>query len=388
MNKKMREILAKITDLRAKARAKQDAGDIKDATDILDQIDTLQAEYDNEKRLYEAERNTVPDDPKPQDKASGFKAMAKLAKGMKLTDAEAALIIRADDDEEDNGENYLVPEDVRTRINELRRQYKSAKDLVTVIPTDGVLSGSMVFETEDTDDLTDFDDGEDIPTGGEPEFVKRSWKIKHYGKMFPVSNILLEAENAGLDAYLDRFYAKKAVRTENKKIFAAIKEGKTAATIKGLGGLKKAIYRLNAACRIDGVIVTNQSGFEILDDEKDALGRDLLSPSPNDPSKMTYKGFPIEVFDDAELPNVSGKPPVYYGSLKAAIDFMDKNRYQFATSEHVFFGKNQSAMRAIEGFDIMSADKDAYGYGLLVAAGPVVVNTKAVTEEEALSGQS
>ena len=48
--------------------------------------------------------------------------------------------------------------------------------------------------------------------------------------------------------------------------------------------------------------------------------------------------------------------------------FIEKNGLEFASSEHVFFKKNQLALRVIEGFDVFQADADAYLYGTIKAA--------------------
>ena len=359
MNKKMREILAKITDSRAKARAKQDAGDIQGATDILDQIDTLQAEYDNEKRLYEAERNAVPDDPKSQDKASGFIAKVKMAFRKKLTDAEDALITGGTD-----GENYLVPEDVNNEIREVRKTYVAAKDYVNVVPVT-TLSGSNVYEEGTPSGLSDFTDGSDLDEETNPSFTTKPWAIKFFGKIFPISRILLGAEKAGLMSYLNRWFVKNAIITENTKIFTALKDGKTAKQIEGLTALASAINtELDPSALIGGVIITNQTGFDGMDTETDQNGRPMLTKDLSEPTMKRYKGLPIVVFPDGQLANTSGKAPIFVGDIKSGIDFMEYQGLQFDVSEHVFFKKNQDAMRVMEGFDVIQSDAAAYFYGL------------------------
>ena len=58
MNKKMRELLAKIDQLTKQARAFLDAEtpDITKATELMDQVDALKAEYELEKRIFEQEK--------------------------------------------------------------------------------------------------------------------------------------------------------------------------------------------------------------------------------------------------------------------------------------------------------------------------------------------
>ena len=58
MNKRMRELLAKIDQLTKQARAFMD-GENKDtakATELMDQVDVYKQEYELEKRIYEQEK--------------------------------------------------------------------------------------------------------------------------------------------------------------------------------------------------------------------------------------------------------------------------------------------------------------------------------------------
>lgn len=362
MNKKMREILAKIKNLTAQAREKQDGGDINGASEILAQIPDLRTEYNNEKALYEAEKDSIPDEPNHDNKANGFTAMAKLAYKKPLTDAENALITGGED-----GENYLVPEDVDLAIRELRKTYVSAKDYVTVIPTK-TLSGSMVYEKGVPAGLNDFTDGEELTEEDGVGFDIKKWAINFLGKIFPVSNILLGAEKAGLMAYLNRWFVKNAIISENKKIFATLKDGKTAKTYTSLMSLNSSINKdLDPSALIGGVIITNQSGFDIMDSEVDGRGRPMLTKDLAEPTQKKFKGLPIVVFPDAQLPNETKGSPIFVGDIKAGATFMEKDGLEFDTSEHVFFKKNQLAIRVIEGFDTFQSDADAYLYGLISA---------------------
>lgn len=118
MNKKMLELLDTIKNKTSEARKLQDEGKIKEAKALLDEISEIKCSYENEKALYEQEKQNVPQEPKNQNKANGFTAMAKIATKRKLTEAENALITGTNDDD---GANYLVPEDVDTTIKELRK---------------------------------------------------------------------------------------------------------------------------------------------------------------------------------------------------------------------------------------------------------------------------
>lgn len=213
------------------------------AVSALDELDDLQKQFDTEERKYKMERDLAKkgfveeESKEPVSKATGFGVIAKILRNQALDEDELKLVEVQDELLEKalttgtnaaNGENHLIPEDVRTAINELRRTYISAKELTTTIPTES-LSGSFVFEDGTPVGLVAFDDGGDISaTGGEPEFVRKSWTIKFFGKIIPVSNILSIAEKSGLMAYLNKWFLKNAIIAENQKIFVCLKDGKTA----------------------------------------------------------------------------------------------------------------------------------------------------------------
>ena len=384
MNKRMREIYAKIENLSEKANQYLDERKTTEAEEIVNQINDLERQYIVAEKLQNNKTAKITDeeiDKSIKDKkASGFAVIAKMLKGQKLNDAENAIVIESDNTENPNGINYLIPDDVNVAIRELKRTYKSAKELVNVIPVT-TLSGSTNFETEDDGLLDDFEDGETISESNEPKFAKRPWTIKFKGKLIYISNIVLGNEKAQLMSYINKWFIRKAVRTENKDIFTALKKDKKVVVVKGLDALKKRINLLDPALK--QVIVTNSSGFAAMDEEKDLNGRGMLQVDPANTSRKMFQSLPIEVFADNELENVSeGKYPIFIGSTKDGIDFMDRESLDFATSEHFAFNKNQTTLRVIEGYDVVETDKDAYEYLSFEEADEKTIKTLA-TEETA-----
>lgn len=373
MTKRMRELQNAIVAKTAEAKSFMD-GENKDLTKVealLNEVDALQKEFDLEARMETAEKATVPAEPaQPAEKASGFKAMVNAVFG-KLTGKEKELITGED---AAYGENYLIPEDVRLEINELRRQYVSAKNLVNVEQTDA-LTGSVNYEAGTPAGLTAFDDGDTITEETNVAFTKKTFTIAWMGKLIPISRILLGTEKAGLLGYLNRWFVKNAVLSENAAIFTALKTGYASGTPKEVAGwaaLKKSItVDLDPACLLNGCIITNQDGFACLDAEVDADGRPILQPNPANPTQKLFQGLPIHVFPNAQLANMgttlAPTYPMIYGDTKAGCTFVEHKGLQFATSEHYGFNKNQNYMRVIEGFDVMNTDTGAYIYGAFTA---------------------
>ena len=369
MNKKMREIQAQILDLTKTAQgymAEGEGRDLTKAEETLNKIDELQKEYDLEARMAEKAKSGVPTEQVAKDtKVDGFGLIAKLMHRRALDDREKTALISGTNSE--NGETYLVPEDVKAEINELRKTYISAKSLVTVETTDA-LAGSVTYEAGVPAGLADFDDGDAISEETGISFVLKKFAIKWKGKLIPVSRILLGAAKASLMNYLNRWFIKNAVLSENAAIFGALKAGYNGGTPKAVAGwkaLKKSInVDLDPSCLLGGVIVTNQSGFAALDEEEDADGRPVLQPNPAHPTQKLFQGLPVHVFPDAQLPNISGTAfPLIYGDVKAGATFVEHQNLEFAISEHFLFNKNQNCLRVLEGFDVMSTDTGAYIYG-------------------------
>lgn len=373
MNKKMRELQAKMAELTETAKGYMVEGegrDLEKAEQALDQRDALQKEFALEQRMFEAAKAgvSVDDIPEPQDKVDGLKAMLKLVQKKPLTDAEKALITG---DGAADGENLLIPEDVKVAINELRKTYVSARNIVTVETTEA-LAGSVNYEAGTPAGLAEFEDGAEIAEETNPKFVAIKFAIKHFGKLIPISRILAKAEKAGLMAYLNRWFVRNAVITENEKIFGTLKAGYNSGTPKAVAGwkaLKKSItVDLDPACLMNGVIVTNQSGFAALDEEEDNDGRPVLQANPAHPTEKLFQGLRVVVFPDAQLPNIDATHfPMIYGDTKAGCTFVEFDGLQFTLSEHFLFNKNQNCLRVIEGFDVMSTDTTAYIYGSFTA---------------------
>ena len=374
MNKKIRELQAKIavqTEVVKGYTAEGEGRDLDKAEEALNQLDALKRELEIETRAAEAAKAQVPaGDPAPSGKADGFKMLTKMLNRKPLNETEKTALISGADAV--NGENYLVPDDVKAEINELRKTYVSAKGLVTVETTDA-LAGSVNFENGTPAGLADFDDGDAIVEETGVNFVKKSFAIKWKGKLIPISRILIGAEKAGLMSYLNRWFVRNAVLSENAGIFATLKAGYNGGAPKAVAGwkeLKMSITKdLDPSCLLDGVIVTNQSGFAALDAEEDADGRPVLQPNPAHPTEKLFQGLRVVPFPDAQLPNIDGTHfPMIYGSLKAGCTFVEHQALQFTVSEHFLFNKNQNCLRVIEGFDVMSADTSAYIYGSFSAS--------------------
>lgn len=372
MTKRMRELQQEIQQKIDAAMEQTQKGadmDVEKTNSLLDEAEALKKEFDTLARAEQAAKAVVMETTKdmPVKETDGFSIMKKVMSSQRLTDTEKAALITGTSAE--NGENYLVPEDVRLEIRELRRSYVSAKDIVTVTPTTE-LTGSENYENGTPAGLTSFNDGEDLTEEADMKFARKTYTIGWHGKIIPISRILAGAEKAGLMAYIKRWFVKNAIITENAAIFGKLKSGYNSGTPKTLKHWMELKYSINKEidpdCLINGLIVTNQSGFNFLDTQLDETGRPILQPDPSQPTRKMFQGLPIIIFSDKRLPNIDeGKYPIFYGDTKAGCEFVEYQNLEFAFSEHFGFAKNQNVMRIIEGFDVMSTDTEAYIYAVL-----------------------
>lgn len=384
MTKRMRELLLKIEqhNQAAKSYLESESPDTEKAAAELEAADELQKQYDLLERLEKAEKAGVPA-PTEEEKAdtvNGFGILAKLMRSEPLSEKELQAVameksaqVLISGTNAAHGENYLCPEDVDTEIRELRKTYMQASEYITVEETTA-LSGYVVFSDEPNAGLVNFDDGDTLDDNSAPTFSKKTFTIAWYGAFIPVSQILEDAQKANLIGYLNRWFVKRAIISENTKIFATLKAGYNSGTpkaITGVAGLKSSINKdLDPACFAagTGVILTNQDGYDCLDSEVDGNGIPVLQPDITNPSIKRFKGLPVIPFPTAQLPNISsGHFPIIYGDLKAGAIMKRYKDLLISVSPHAGWTKVQTLMRALEGFDVISADTSAYIYGNLTA---------------------
>lgn len=237
-----------------------------------------------------------------------------------------ALTIGGDTPGEDGG--FLVPEDIDHQINEVRRTLNPLAPLFGA-ETVSTNSGWRVMDTAPTTGMTAVDEMGQIPEGEQPSFARVLYKLTKYAMFLPVSSELAADEVANLFAYLARWFAKKAVITENGLLLGALGSLEAVDIAAGdeLKGIKTALnVALDPAISLTAGILTNQSGFNALDCLKDETGRPLLNPDPKTGTPKMAGGRKIHVVSDAVLKNTdAGKAPLYIGDMKQYATLFKRN---------------------------------------------------------------
>ena len=227
---------------------------------------------------------------------------------------------------EDGG--FLVPEDIDHQINELRR---TLNPLAPLFGAENVStnSGWRVMDSAPTTGMIAVDEMGEIQQGEQPSFSRVLYKLTKYAMFLPVSNELASDEVANLFAYLSRWFAKKAVITENGLLLGAL-GGLVAQDVAAgdeIKGIKTALnVALDPAISLTAGILTNQSGFNALDCLTDETGRPLLNPDPKTGTPKMANGRTIHVVSDAVLKNTDGgKAPLYIGDMKQYATLFKRN---------------------------------------------------------------
>ncbi len=375
MNKKMREILAKIEAKTAEAKSYMAEGENKDiakATAALDEVDALKAEFEAEKRLYEMEKAAgAPTDEQIEEnhEKDSVKAFADAARnGFKVNKATMSEGSAADG-------GYTVPEDIQTRINTYRDSKASLLRLVRVekVTTN---KGARTFKKRaQQTGFTKVGEGGKIGAKATPQFERISYEIDKYAGYFPVTNELLADSDANIANTLIEWIGDESRVTANKLILEQINTvSKT--EFKSLDDIKKALnVTLGSAFKSTSKIVTNDDGLQYLDTLKDSDGNYLLQPNPANPMQMQLCAgasvIPVEVIPNEDLASDTttesgyARIPFIIGDLYEAIVYWDRQLMSIMVSniatvgELNAFEEDLTIYRAIEREDVTPRDTKA-----------------------------
>lgn len=392
MNKKLIELRRNLTAKLKEARKLIDEGKIEEGQKATKEAQEIKDQIVLEEQMVELE-DTIKDDNKIVDvedrstkkKVESRTALVHYLQGKKLTAEERTLLVETTTPGEgQNSMAVIVPQDIYTEINELKRQYKSLKQYTDVQST-GTNSGSFVFEPGDSiEPFVDVDEGTEIGELTSPNLRQQKFAITDKGGILPISNTLLSDEAGGLMKYIMKWIARKSTVTDNVKILSVLNGHGIKIKASTPDEVKSAMNtKLDPELLSTAVIITNQNGFDIMDNWKDAVGRPILQDHPTEKTKKTLGGVTIEVFANRTIKDVDGASPVYIGNLEEAIKFMDREQLAIAVSTEAGFTKNLTLVRALQRDDVEPKDLEAYlNISLTAPKEQPVVHVKNVTTTE------
>ena len=284
----------------------------------------------------------------------------------------------------DSAAGLTIPQDIRTMINTLVRQYDSLQQYVRVESV-STSNGSRVYEKwTDVTPLTrmDTEDGK-IPDLDNPRLTIIKYLIGRYVGIITATNSLLKDTAENILAWLSSWIAKKVVVSRNKEIIAAMGAVPKKPTIANFDDVITMINTaVDPAISATSSLLTNQSGLNKLALVKTAEGKYLLEPDPTKPNSYLIKGKRVIVIADRWLPN-SGSTvyPLYYGDMSQAITLFDRENMSLLPTNigAGAFETDTTKIRVIDRFDVKATDSEALVAGSFTAIADQVGNFKTTT---------
>lgn len=360
----------------------QASGKTKEAHAKLPEIEQMKQAIQVQEALEEDEEDGFTGgNPTPVNKVSEKditkimnRAFNKTLLGVRLTEEEMKYMPEVVDAAGTPGQvgatpekgGYLLREEQFNRLMEFRRGLVSLKQYCEVITVKS-RSSSIPTIKDDTSELVNFEELNEM-NQSDIDFGSIPYQIADYGDIIPVSRTLTADTDFDLVGIIGRRFEKKGVRTENTKILTLLKTI-TAKAITDYKGIKSTLNKDLDPDLLEGsIILTNQDGFDYLDNIVLENGLPLLQPVLTDKTKKQLSGYEIVVLSNAQLATTASKIPYFVGNIYEFVKFFDRQQVTVELSTHAGFTKNADLLKAIERFDVKKGDTDAVKYLQLTVA--------------------
>jgi HK97 family phage major capsid protein len=270
----------------------------------------------------------------------------------------------------DGDTGIIVPQDIQTRINELMRTLNDLSQYIRV-ETVNTLSGSRVLEKDE--DMVPFavvDEYGEIQETDNPKFSPVTYKLIKRAGFLPLTNELLKDTDQNILGYVSNWIAKKHVVTKNGLIIAIL-NSLSKKDLKDIKAIKKVLnVDLDPAISLSSTIITNQDGFQWLDEQEDANQRPLLQDDITQPGKKLFKGRPIVVVSNRTLPSTGTttiKAPFIVGNFKELMVLFTRGIYELASTNigGDAWRRDTTELRTITRDDCVKWDTESAVFGQL-----------------------
>ncbi|MFJ5625441.1 phage major capsid protein [Peribacillus loiseleuriae] len=379
MNPELLKMLSEINNKKTEARKLVMENKIDEAKKAKDELIELQNKFDIAKDLFDEEekqQQTAAQNKakKPEDQKKKYlNSFVNLFKSTVLKtsvnneDIEVYnMMTEADPTAGVSDGGLTVPQDIRTQIKELRRAGDALEPLVNVEPV-STLSGSRVIEVNA--DEVPFDNVEEaaqFPDADTPEFKNLAYKVLKKGGILKITRELLQDTAENILGYLRKWISKKSRVTRNFMILAQLDAsfgGEKTKKLANLDDFKKIFnVTLDPAIALTSKVLTNQDGFNWLDNLKDADGKYVLQPNPvNKTEQLLFGRYPVTTVSNKVLKSTGNKYPFYIGDFKEAITIFDRETLsiEFSTEAGDLWGKDLTGVKVRERLDIKTVDEEA-----------------------------
>lgn len=382
MTQKERELRQKMEAKNKEIRALLDENKLDEAETLTNELRALKQQLDIEVALNDTSLDNVPPQARSigeqDEKVDSEALMMKAIRRLDLNDEERKIVAAARralsstaNEGADGG--FVIPEDIQTQINELKRELNPLEELVN-IENVSTLTGERTYEKLGTmKPFTVVGENEIIENTDNPQFLRVVYNIKKYAGILPIPNELLADTDQNLMTYVLNWLSKKDVVTRNSKIIDVFKT-LTSLPVGNLDAIKDVLnVTLDPMIALTANIVTNQDGFNYLDKQKDQDGKYLLQSNPLNPTEKMLFSKVIKVVSNNYLPSdkaAGNKAPIIIGNLKETMTLFDRQAISLKGTDigGDAFKNDRYDLRAIIRFDLQKTDDKAAVYGQLTIA--------------------
>lgn len=386
MSKELRELLQSLEEQKSKVRGFLAEDKVNEAESLMEEVRDLQKKVALQQELEAAEIYNL-DDATPlnsnsdtdKDLESEYKRV--FLKGLRrqritaddhsiINQYQAAIHEGGVSTDSDGDLGIIVPQDIQTRINELMRSFNDLSQYIRVEKVN-TLSGSRVLEKDE--DMVPFavvDEYGEIQETDNPKFTPVTYNLVKRAGFLPITNELLRDTDQNILAYVANWIAKKHVVTKNSLIISVLNT-LTSKDLKDIKAIKKVLnVDLDPAISLSSTIITNQDGFQWLDEQEDVNGRPLLQEDITQPGKKLFKGRQIAVVSNRVLPSTGTttiKAPFVVGNFKELMVLFNRGVYELAstTTGGDAWRRDTTELRTITRDDCVKWDTDAAVFGKL-----------------------
>lgn len=267
---------------------------------------------------------------------------------------------------------YAVPEDIVTRIFELRDDQDSLLNEVTVHTVTAKSGRRTLKKRSQYAGFATVEEMAKYPNLTTPEFEAIEYNIVKRGGYTAATAEVYEYTDGEIAAFVETWLAKEAVATANRQILENLKGGSTE-TFANLDSILEAWCKLGSNFRGASKLITNDDGLAWLATLKDETGRYLLSPVINQTGTLQLAigpyVMPVKVLANATLASTGTKVPVILGNLKEGIAYWQKKALDIKVSDVATVGtvnayeQDLILYRGSIWSDCTTWDTDAWVYG-------------------------
>lgn len=378
MTKRMRELQAQILQKSKEAQGLTEgenvtAENIAKAAGLMDEVDTLQKEFETLERVEKSKKAGVPAGGEGEkEKGNQEKDVVK-----EFIDAVRSRFKDMNEGTKVDG-GYTVPEDISTKVQKYKEEHFSLASLIDYERV-STMSGRRTYQTRaQHTGFAQVAEGGKVTKVAAPKFEILNYLIKKFGGFLPVTNELLDDSDADILGILVQWLGDEELATENAQVLAKI-NAKDATALTGMKDIKKAVNVTLAAFAGSVRIVTNSDGLNYLDTLEDKNGRPLLSPDPANPMDLNLavgvRRIPVTVVPNHILATGEGnKIPFIIGDLREYMKEFDRKQVTLTTSNVAAVGdlnayeQDLTLIRALMRADWVVKDSTAIVRGELTVA--------------------